>query len=464
MIPLAAVAMASLLAVAIINARLATRQTRTAIASQLEGVVGVLTNSNFPLTEAVLKQMKGLSGAEFVLVSDQGDLLSASRPGLADRLPVAPRRKIDSTLSLGPQVLIDNESYFHSVLQLRRPHDMRESVWLHVLFPREQYDAAWRSAFLPPLVVGIGSLAAVALVTQWIAGRISRNLATLGASVVRLARGEFQPIVVPDRDDEVRDLVVAVNQTALRLTEYEQHVRQTEQVRTIAMLGAGLAHEMRNAATGCRLAVDLHVEGCPSKATDDTLAVAKSQLQLMESRLQSFLQLGREAPDSQFETFDFVALVSELVPLVLPAARHAGVRVDWQPAPATVHVVGRRASLQMVVVNLLLNAIEAAQKNAAGVRQPCVGVQICEQYAGVVELEVSDTGTGLPPDVASRLFEPFVTTKPEGVGLGLAVARQVARTHGGHIDCHRTGNRTYFRLSLPLAGRSNGSERNGTHA
>ena len=68
----------------------------------------------------------------------------------------------------------------------------------------------------------------------------------------------------------------------------------------------------------------------------------------------------------------------------------------------------------------------------------------------VVGIEVSDSGPGPPPEVAGRLFEPFVTGKPEGVGLGLAVARQVAEAHGGRITWRREPGRTCFRIELPL--------------
>jgi nitrogen-specific signal transduction histidine kinase len=65
-------------------------------------------------------------------------------------------------------------------------------------------------------------------------------------------------------------------------------------------------------------------------------------------------------------------------------------------------------------------------------------------------LLVEDSGPGPPAEVADRLFEPFVTSKPEGVGLGLAVARQVAEAHGGTIGWRREGDRTCFRIELPL--------------
>ncbi len=468
-LPLAAVAGVSLLAVAAINARLATSETHAAIDRQLEGVVRVLATSNFPLMDTVLRQMKSLSGAEFVLFDQSDRLISASDTALAVKLPATDTVGKSESVALGPQISIEDKAYFHSAIRLQRDLNSADSSVLHILFPRDQYDAAWRSAFLPPLVVAVFAVIAMALVTQWIANRISRSLANLGAGVQRLAGGEFTPLDLPERDDEVRDLAIAVNQTATRLSEYEQHVRQTEQVRTVAMLGAGVAHEMRNAATGCRLAVDLHAESCPNAAADDTLAVAKSQLQLMESRLQRFLQLGREHVETVKRPLDLKHLVDELLPLVLPAARHSGVIVDWNPAEKSAWVLANADSLGMVIVNLLLNAIEAAQKQpvtSQGVRKVSLG--LLDGPAGQVEFEVSDSGAGMPENVAENLFKPFVTTKAEGVGLGLAVAWQVAAEHGGDIQWNRQEGRTCFRLSLPKLGLpliadSSVTKRNGTH-
>ncbi len=462
MLPLSAVALVSLLAVGAINARLATQETQASIDRQLQGVVRVLAASNFPLTDAVLRQMTSLSGAEFVLVDDGGQRISASLPAVADELPTTHLVDTSEKVALGPQIAVNDKPYFHSAIQLERPLGAIDSGVLHVLFPREQYDAAWRSAFLPPLAIGVVAVTAVAVMTQWIAKRISRNLAHLGAAVQRLAGGEFTPLELPKRDDEVRDLALAVNQTATRLSEYEQHVRQTEQVRTVAMLGAGLAHEMRNAATGCRLAVDLHAENCQI-IDDDTLAVAKNQLQLMESRLQSFLQLGRENSAAVKQPIELVELIEELLPLVLPAARHVGVGVDWQPPGKKILVLANADSLGMIVVNLLLNAIEAAQKQSSSRESPQVCVRVSQDSAAHAVVEVSDSGAGPHGAVAEKLFQPFVTTKAEGVGLGLAVAQQVAHAHGGEIDWSREGNRTHFRLRLPLMSGSPSRERNGAH-
>jgi signal transduction histidine kinase len=467
MLPLGAVAAVSLLAVAIINARLATLETQKSIDRQLQGVVGVLSTSSFPLTDTVLRQMRALSGAEFVLIGENGQARSASLPALAEKLPsVKPAADIEGMI-LGPPIELDEKTFFHSAILLKRQLDLNDDGVLHILFPRDEYNAAWRGAFLRPLLIGVASVIALALVAQWIASRISRNLAELGTGVQRLAGGEFTAVDLPERNDEVRDLAGAVNQTAERLAEYEQKVRQTEQARTVALLGVGLAHEMRNAATGCRLAVDLHAENCPRAADDDTLAVAKSQLKLMENRLQRFMQLGRTQDEFQKRTLNLNSLVDELVPLVLPAARHAGVFVCWKPLNVPVEIQGDPDSLGMIVINLLINAIEAVQKGRADLQLDSGGevtIRLKTEDDRFAVLDVTDTGPGLSAEISDSLFKPFVTTKAEGVGLGLAVARQVAAEHGGKILWNQGNGITQFRLHLPLAVKNaEVTERNEVH-
>ena len=108
-------------------------------------------------------------------------------------------------------------------------------------------------------------------------------------------------------------------------------------------------------------------------------------------------------------------------------------------------IQGDAGQLSQLFLNVVTNAMEAAG--------PGGSVEITmQEVGGKVIVEVSDSGPGLAPEVAERLFDPFVTGKPEGVGLGLAVARQVARVHGGEIDWRREGERTVFRVVLPTGG------------
>ena len=452
MLPLLAVATASLLTVGLVYSRLATRQTTARIEKQLQGVVSVLADSSYPLTDAVLRQMGDLAQAEFVLTDGRGRRLASGCAvdctGLAaDALPAGTVGQV----SLGPPIVLDSRQYLHSTVRIERRSNLYEPGVLHILFAQDTFDAAWRSAFLPPVIVGAVTIVALAVVIHLVAGRVSKVLFHLGQEVERLAEGDFSEVRQPYWNDETRDLASAVNHTARRLADYETKLRQTERMRTVAMLGAGLAHEMRNAATGCRLAVDLHAEACHGDATDESLDVARRQLITMENRLQQLLQLGHQPAAARKQAVDFAALVSDSIAMIKPAARHASVELSWYKPSPPVIVNADAELLGQAVMNLLINALHAAAKNqVAGNLAGSVNIQLfCAE--GMSELVVADSGSGPAEPLAESVFEPFVTSKSEGVGLGLAVAKRVIESLDGQIDWQRETGLTKFRIRLPLA-------------
>lgn len=448
MLPLVAVAIVSLAAVGAINAWLAERQTSGRIEQQLRGVVAVLSRSNFPLSDSVLRQMRSLSSAEFVLTNEAGELLASSFDAAPIDLPRAAPTRVTNDMKLGPPLTINRQRYFHATARLPARAMKEPARLLHVLFPVEEYRRTWREAFVPPLVVGIVTIAMVALVARLIGGRLTRATAQLETDVLRIAKGNFAPAQLPATDDEIRDLSLAVNRTAGMLADYEQQVRRTEQMRTVALLGAGLAHEMRNAATGCRMALDLHAEKCTAENDAESLFVAKRQLRLMESQLQRFLRAGKPLDDSEKRGVSLPALVDDLLSLVRPSARHARVKLAWTPPDHDILVLADQEALGQVVLNLLINAVEAVQQNGDGVPR-AIEVSL-RNIDDAAEFVVRDTGPGPKDSLKSALFDPFVTSKAEGVGLGLAVAREVVEAHHGSIDWSRRDEMTIFRVVIPV--------------
>jgi nitrogen-specific signal transduction histidine kinase len=255
---------------------------------------------------------------------------------------------------------------------------------------------------------------------------------------------------LPATHDELRDLGEAINHTAVRLADYQQQIAHTEQIRTLGLLGAGLAHEMRNAATGCRLAVDLHGANCDGEV--ESLDVARQQLQLMENRLRRFLSIGKPNSTAPRQSFDLVELVESLLPLVRPMAKHAQVELDWQAPDSPLPLHADADGIGQGILNVLLNAIEAAQSAATGGEGTAkVTLRAGFDMAGnETAIEISDTGTGPPEHLRESLYQPFATSKPEGVGLGLAVASEAFVGHGGSVDWRREGHQTVFTLRLPV--------------
>ena len=453
MLPLLIVAAASLTAIAVFNARSASRDTKEQIARQLRGVVGVLADSNFPLTNRVLSQMGELAGAEFLLTNDQQQVVAASNADLSlDNLTLTfPPTQTAEQISLDGPVELPSGTYYVAAVEMQERTGRSSPQTLHILFPQEDFNTAWKERFLPPLIVGLATLGAVGFVTHLVAARIGRVLRRLQTGVRLLAEGGVEPVELPNIDDEIQDLATDVNQTAERLEAYENEVRDAERLRTLSMLGAGLAHEMRNAATGCRMAIDLHSENSHAPQNgNECLEVARGQLTLMERRLDQFLQLSDNPPQDRKDMIDLGSIVNEVLQLVEPSARHSGVKLGWDYSDAG-KVAGDYDQLTQVSMNLTLNALQAAaQQQAATGKQGFLRVEI-ERVGESIELRFTDSGPGPSEEVAPKMFDSFVTDKPEGIGLGLALARRVVKSHEGELSWSRHAGETQFVVRLPAA-------------
>lgn len=236
-----------------------------------------------------------------------------------------------------------------------------------------------------------------------------------------------------------------------QLRDYEQQARRSERLRTLGQLGAAVAHQLRNAATGARMALELHGLSCPEGEQSETIQVALRQLTLMESYLQRFLTLGRSRPEARVAV-DLGQLAAEVVELVRPMASHTGVALDLQQPAHAVTLEGEREGLRQLLVNLLVNAIEAASRETSP--QPRAVVVRLSDAPGQVVLGVGDSGPGPAEETRARMFEPFVTEKPEGTGLGLYVVREVATAHGGDVHFRRADEKTWFEAVFPRQTRN----------
>ncbi len=450
MVPMAAVMLLAVIFVEGVGALLAVRDTESQIAAQIHEVARIASQANFPLTAPVLRQMKALSGAELIAVDADGRTI-ASSDSLGDvhglSKDVTPRTL--SGLSDSERVQLQDRSYFHTVVSTPALGG-DGSARLHILFPEAEYQRAWQREVYPQLGFVVVALPIVLLLSHVAASRIAARVGRLHQQVDRIADGEFQQFALPNGDDEIRALAGAVNRMAAMLAGYEHEVRRTERMRTLAHLGGGIAHQLRNSATGCAMAVDLHANECPLGEASETLGVAKHQLRLMEQYIQRFLQLGKPGETPAMQPINLAALVEDLLPLVEPSARHAGVELIWRRDDGAAIVPGNAERLGQTIINLLVNAIEAAAQGGVRAGSPCrVCIDLARKSPDCVTLTVADTGSGPADDVQQTLFDPFVTGKPDGVGLGLSVAREIVEQHGGQIAWHRADQLTYFTVKLP---------------
>ena len=450
----------TLLGVSALNVYLSIQRTRSQIESQLSDVARTIAEATFPLTDNVLRQMRDLSGAELLLVSSEGNRLAGSKPADESGSPEIENPPADlipsaAEFELGNVTQWKGDKYFHTALILPERQSSRSSRMLHMFYPEHRYAEALRDAILPPMVVGGVALLLVIVLAHWFASRLTDPIKRLQQQVQRIAQGEFVPMPLPQRNDELKDLAGAVNRMSELLAGYEDEVRRSEQLKTLGLLKGGIAHQLRNAVTGCRMALDLHcrelseIDAKSNQQHDpadrESLEVAMRQLNLIEKQLQTFLTEQR-APAHRVET-DLGKIVSDVLPLVSPAAQHLAVDLQWKQPVQPYLILADVSGMEQLLGNLLLNALDAA---SASQELRKVRVELQTEGSPVVKLNVWDTGEGPAEEIGNKLFEPMVTNKRGGTGLGLSVVRDIARSHGGDVSWKRQDGWTCFSVELPL--------------
>jgi signal transduction histidine kinase len=443
LIPLIGIQAVTVSAVALVTATVAARRSEREIVARLNDVLDTLRQGNIPYTGSVLAKLRGLSGAHFIVAAEDARVTETSLPQLEklpDSLLSEPATGHIDSLQQCPAVVLADTRYF--AVSVRSSSGLRDGSLL-VLYPETRLRQARWEAAMPPLMLGVGSLGAMVLVTSWIAHRISGRIRRVQHQVAQIAAGDFQELEIGRQRDEVEDLAVSINQMCLQLKGLRRTIQQSERARLLAQLAAGLAHQLRNSLTGARMSVQLHLKRHPATAGDETLAVALRQLALTEEQVKGLLSVGR-VERRPAELCDPRQLFEDIAVLVDPTCQHARVALLQArgETEGSVVLLADRSSLRAAILNLAINAIEAAGPGGT------VKLAVHSRDDFVI-VEVVDSGPGPPPELADSLCEPFVTGKAEGVGLGLALAHQVAVDHGGRLSWSRADGETRFCLTLP---------------
>jgi nitrogen fixation/metabolism regulation signal transduction histidine kinase len=293
------------------------------------------------------------------------------------------------------------------------------------------------------LVVALALLAL--LLSVLLARGMARPLADLSAALERVAAEDLTARVRPSGARELRTLGESFNTMAERMATAREAVRRSEREATWRQVARYLAHEINNMLSpigSAAFRIEKRLEGFPEAhrpAVQESLDLMRQSLDDLGRLAEQFSQFAR-LPEPRLEPVDLIEIVRAAAQL----ERSATMELTAPDRPLAIRA--DRMLISRALHNLLVNAREAAPEGSA------VEVRVASRD-GVAEVEVLDRGPGIDPELRARVFDPFVSTKQRGSGLGLSLVRDIMTQHGGEVSLdNREGGGACARIRFPLAG------------
>lgn len=304
------------------------------------------------------------------------------------------------------------------------------------------------------LIASLLALAICAVVIMGLAVLVHNPLVELADKIARVREGDMRARVsFAARDDDIgqlgRDFNAMVRELRASREEIEllhrTQMSRAEHFATLGELAAGLAHEIRNPLAGIAGVMNIVARDLPaSSPAREVVDEVQDEVEQIDRFVTELLNLARPKPP-EFSAADLNATVEHAWLLARQQASARGVEVELVRGPELPRVEHDVAQINQVVLNLLLNAIQATPR-AGRVSVAVAGGN------GRATITVADDGEGIAAAHLGEIFRPFFTTKKTGTGLGLSLARRIVEEHGGKIEVESAPQRgSRFTVELPLA-------------
>jgi signal transduction histidine kinase len=368
----------------------------------------------------------------------------------------------------------DDDIYYYAVaLRLPSPREEERLVMGMLELSRSAdvlsmtSDDLGRAFVLVVLIVCVTTIVVAAVASRL----VSRPITKLLRGIDDVAKGDLSHVILSEHDDEIGAIATRFNEMTFSLREsrgetqrqneakfaLEQRLGQTEKLATIGQLAAEIAHEVGtplNVIAGRARSIQRKSRD-PEAVEKNSIIVAEQTARITRiiQRLLDFARRKVGAPEQTAVNLNELALTT--MELLAGQFSNAKVKTTLDRAEGLPKVAGDKDRLQQVLINLLLNAVQAMPEGGKlrietkSLMRTRPGLDSEQRF---VELAITDTGIGIPSDIKDKIFDPFYTTKEGqgGTGLGLAVVSGIVKEHDGWIDVDEAaGGGTVFHVYLP---------------
>jgi len=244
-----------------------------------------------------------------------------------------------------------------------------------------------------------------------------------------VAKGDFTPQVAIDSRDEIGELASTFESMVAAISAARERLLTSERLATIGKMAAHVTHEIRNPLSSISLNLELLEDEIPSEAPEarTLMKAIQSEIDRLTQLTEYYLSFARSR-SAKLEVVDIQSLVTDAIGFMRRDFERRKINVEVSAPETPLYVSIDEAQFRQALFNLVRNGAEAMPE---GGKLQIAILQSTPQFASI---EIDDEGTGIAPELATRLFQPFVTNKPNGTGLGLVVTQQIVQSNGGTID------------------------------
>ncbi len=445
-IPFVLVALLTVSAAAIVVLWVVSRTFESRVGAQVVNTANVISVGGFAVNPTVLRSVKAISGADVVTFTRDGTILANTIDQAHDdliaqvtRSPAALSAFGANDTSLVTQPGCENPCY----VAYRLVSGRAETV-VAVVGETSEVVAATRAIARGTVLTALASLVALILVSQFVARRVTAPLERL----VDFAHGagERSPGRAAEGTDEVGRLGRAFNEMLDRLDQSQQKLVRSEKLALAGLLAARVAHDIRNPLSSIKMQTQMLQTRLRDDDARTLITAVLHDVGQVESVIRDLIELARPG-ELHAQQVRLNEVVGDVLAHLEARLAHRKIAVEAHLAAALPIVSLDVERFRQALLNLIFNATDA---------MPNGGLLTVSTLAGdgsTIILDVCDDGTGIDEALRDRVFDPFVSSKPGGVGLGLVNVKAVVELHGGSITLgprQPRGTRASIVLPVPI--------------
>jgi signal transduction histidine kinase len=420
-----------------------TRYLDESLKQQMEQVTGVISKSHFILNPVILRQLKEVINAEIVLFDKDGRIYTStfSDPRLLDAIQTS-QRDLQLRSIKGTDIQMGGVNY----RAVMRPLAIsgQEGGFFSLWMPVGQRDALRQRIIFSIGGIALLSLFAMAGIGYYIARSITSPVEELVRVTAKVSHGNLSEKVRLGSNDEIGALADSFNHMIDALKNFEERLVKSEKLATAGQMAAGFAHEIRNPLTSIKMLGQVLHKRQKEPENREMLGSLVKEIDRLDRIIQEMIdrtrpgELRRQWGDINGQVEEIVRVAEEGI-----TAENIAIRQNLSDDLPPIYMDEER--IKQVLWNLILNAKEAMPEGGL------LAISTRAPDEGFTEITVEDTGRGISSDNVEQLFQPFFTTKPEGVGLGLTMSRKIVEQHGGNLILeNRPEGGTKVRVVLPI--------------